>query len=109
MWQKRWISPQLRMGIAPPARFGGAMRRSHAIAKKHAFLDVFSRPAKISNDAIFVHIEGLRPCLSKPSYGATQWGLMVRLPQKERLKLKPPQKSFFDVECVVFVMPYRAL
>ena len=30
-----------------PAWLGGAMRRSHAIAKKHAFLYVFSRPAQI--------------------------------------------------------------
>ena len=72
------------------------MRRSRAIKKKHAFLYVFLHAAKISNDAIFVNIEGLRPCLSKPSYGATQWGLMVRLLQKERLK--PPQKSLLTLE-----------
>ena len=32
-----------------------------------------------------------RPCLSKPSYRAPKWALMVRLMQKERLK--SPQKS----------------
>ena len=56
-------------------------------------LPLDSRPAKISNDAIFVHIEGLRPCLSKPSYGAPKWALMVRLMQKKRPK--SPQKSLF--------------
>ena len=43
------------------------------------------------NGAIFVNIEGFRPCLSKPSYRAPKWALMVRLMQKERLK--SPQKS----------------
>ena len=68
------------------------MRRSRAIKKKHAFLDVFLRAAKkYQNDAIFVNIEGFRPCLSKPSYRAPKWAIMVRLMQKERLK--SPQKS----------------
>ena len=40
---------------------------------------------------IFVDIEGFRPYLSKPSYRAPKWALMVRLMQKERLK--SPQKS----------------
>ena len=40
---------------------------------------------------IFVDIESFRPCLSKPSYRAPKWALMVRLMQKERLK--SPQKS----------------
>ena len=43
------------------------------------------------NDAIFVNTEGFRPCLSKPSYRAPKWALMVRLTQKERLK--SPRKS----------------
>ena len=87
----RCNSHQLRLGIAPPTRLGGAMRQSHAIAKKHAFLYVFSRAAKNRNGTIFVNIEGLRPCLSKLSYRAPKWALMVRLMQKERLK--SPQKS----------------
>ena len=43
------------------------------------------RVPKYQNGVIFVNIEGFRPCLSKPSYGAPQWALMVRLMQKERL------------------------
>ena len=46
--KKRCKTHQLRLGIAHPTRLGGAMRRSHAIAKKHAFLYVFSRAAKTS-------------------------------------------------------------
>ena len=77
----------MRKGKASPAGFGGAMRRSHAIKKKHAFLDVFLHAAKkYQNDAIFVNTESFRPCLSKPSYRAPKWALMVRLMQKERLK-----------------------
>ena len=30
MWQKSWNSHQLRLGIRPPARLGGAVRRSSA-------------------------------------------------------------------------------
>ena len=48
---------------------------------------------KYQNNAIFVNIEGVRPCLSKPSYGASQWALIVRLMQKERPKTS--QKSLF--------------
>ena len=90
----RCNSHQLRLGIAPPTRLGGAMRLSHAIAKKHAFLYVFSRAAKNRNGTIFVNIEGLRPCLSKLSYRAPKWALMVRLMQQERRK--SPQKSIFQ-------------
>ena len=43
-----------------------------------AFVHVHSQN-NIKNGAIFVNIDGLRPCLSKPSYGASQWALMVRL------------------------------
>ena len=90
------MGKNLRLGYTkpPPAGFGGSMRRSHAIAKKHAFLYVFSRPAKYQNDVIFVNIEGLRSCLSKPSYRAPKWALMVRLMQQERRK--SPQKSIFQ-------------
>ena len=52
-----------------------------------AFFDV---QPKHQNGSIFVDIEGFRPCLSKPSYRAPKWALMVRLMQKERLK--SPQK-----------------
>ena len=63
--------------------------------KKYAFLYVFHVQPKHPNGVIFVNIEGFRPCLSKPSYGAPQWALMVRLMQKERLE--SPQKSLFCV------------
>ena len=49
----------------------------------------FSFISKVGN--IFVHIEGFRPCLSKRTYRAPKWALMVHLMQKERLK--SPQKS----------------
>ena len=70
------------------------MRRSRAIQKKNmpfwAFFYV--QPKKNQNDAtIFVNIEGFRPCLSKLSYRAPKWALMIRLVQKERLK--SPKKS----------------
>ena len=78
------------------------MWRSHAIKKKHAFLDVFSRAAKYQNGVIFVNIEGFRPCLSKPSYRAPKWALMVRLMQKERLK--SPQKSLILENWAIWVI-----
>ena len=46
LWTKLRGSHQPRLGLEPPAQFGGAMRRSGAIAKKHAFLYAFSRAAK---------------------------------------------------------------
>ena len=98
-WREIRMCLQTNHTKAPPAGFGGAMRRSRAIAKKHAFLGVFLngflRPAKIciKMTPFFVHIEGLRPCLSKPSYGAPKWALMVRLMQKKRPKSR--QKSLF--------------
>ena len=49
---------------------------------------------KDPNGAIFVNIEGYRPYLSKPSYGAPQYAPMVRLMQKERLK-SPHQSPFY--------------
>ena len=58
------------------------------------FFTFFHVQPKYQNDAIFVHIEGLRPCLSKPSYGAPKWALMVRLMQNKRPKSR--QKSLFQ-------------
>ena len=59
--------------------------------KNMPFWTFFHVQPKYQNDAIFVNIEGFRPCLSKPSYRAPKWALMVSLMQKERLK--SPQKS----------------
>ena len=85
MQQTAWVSSD-QPHEAAPAGFGGAMRRSRAITKKHAFLYVFLRAAKkiLKKAPFFVNTEGMRPCLSKPSYGASQWALMVRLMQKKR-------------------------
>ena len=74
-----------------PAWLGGWVRWRRAITKKHAFCAFFHVQPKHQNGYIFVDIEGFRPCLSKPSYRAPKWDLMVRLLQKERLK--SPQKS----------------
>ena len=63
--------------------------------KKCAFLCVFHVQPKHQNGAVFVNTEGFRPCLSKPSNGAPQWALVVRLMQKGRLK--SPHKSPFYV------------
>ena len=52
------------------------------------------------NDAIFVNIEGFRPCFSKPSYRVLKWALKARLMQKERLK--SPQKSLIIIENQAF-------
>ena len=71
------------------------MRRSRAITKQHAFLYVFHVQPKHPDGAISVEVEGSRPCLSKPSYGAPQWALVARLMQKEWLK--SPHKSLFYV------------
>ena len=59
--------------------------------KNMPFWAFFYVQPKYQNGAIFVNTEGFRPCLSKPSYRAPKWALMVRLMQKERLK--SPQKS----------------
>ena len=59
--------------------------------KNMPFWTFFYVQPKYQNGAIFVNTEGFRPCLSKPSYRAPKWALMVRLMQKERLK--SPQKS----------------
>ena len=60
---------------------------------------------KHQNGNIFVDIEGFRPCLSKPSYRAPKWALMVRLMQKERLKSpqKPPILEDQAI-CVILVI-----
>ena len=63
--------------------------------KNMPFWYVFHVQPKHPNGAIFINIEGFRPFLSKPSYGAPQWALMVRLMQKERLK--SPHNSLFYV------------
>ena len=69
--------------------------------KKHAFLYVFfTCSPKHQNGNVFVDIESFRPCLSKPSYRAPKWALMVRLMQKERLE--SPQKSLI-IENQAFV------
>ena len=72
-----------------PAWLGGWVRWRHAITKKTCFLYVFLRAC--SQNTTNCNVIGFRPCLSKPSYRAPKWALMVRLMQKERLK--SPQKS----------------
>ena len=50
-WREIRMWLQTNHTKAPPAGFGGAMRRSHAIAQKHASLDVFLRfftPARVA-------------------------------------------------------------
>ena len=74
MWEKRCKSHQLRLGIAPPARFGGAMRRSRAIAKKHAFLYVFSRAAKISKWHHFRQYRRIAVMFEQAKLQGTQMG-----------------------------------
>ena len=86
-------------GLLPPTRSqpqlglavgcGGATPQR----KNMLFCAFFHVQPKYQNDAIFVNIEGFRPCLSKPSYGASQWALMVRLMQKERPKLLAPARA----------------
>ena len=95
---KRRVCVQTNNTKPPPSEFGGAVRRSRAITKKTClFVRFFTYSAqpKYQNDAIFVNSEGLRPCLSKPSYGAPQWALIARLMQKERPKSPPPKAPFF--------------
>ena len=58
------------------------------------------QPKHQNGGAISANIEGLRPCLSKPSYGLPQWALVVRLMQKGRLK--SPHKPLFDVTGLFF-------
>ena len=67
------------------------MRRRRAIAKKIPFVRFGECSQNHQDGAIFVNTEGLRPCLSKLSYGASIWALMACLMQKKRLK--SPQKS----------------
>ena len=92
-WAKTRRCLQTNHTKPPPAGFGGAVRRSRAITKNMPFCAFFYVQPKYQNNAIFVNTEGFRPCLSKPSYRAPKWALMVRLMQKERPK--SPQKSLF--------------
>ena len=66
---------------------------SRYLKKTCLLVRFFTCSQKYQNNAIFLNIEGFRPCLSKPSYGALKWALMVRLIQKKRPK--SPQKSLF--------------
>ena len=92
--KKRRVCLQTNNTKPPPAGFGGAMRRSRAITKKNMpFCAFFHVQPKHQNGAILVNIEGFRPRLSKPSYGASQWALVARLMQNDRPK--SPQKSLF--------------
>ena len=87
-------APSDALGEGTPGwvwRCDAAISRYHKT--KHSFLYVFHVQPKHPNGAIFVNTEGFWPCLSKPSYGAPQWALMVRLMQKERHK--SPRKSQF--------------
>ena len=60
---------------------------------------------KYQNEITLVNIGGFRPCLSKPSYRAPKWALMVRLMQKERLK--SPQKSLIiENQTSIRLCPY---
>ena len=77
---------------------GWVWRCDAAISRYHLktclfvrFSPFFHVQPKHPNGAIFVNIEAFRPCLGKPSYGAPQWALMVRLLLKERLQ--SPHKS----------------
>ena len=78
-------------------RLGLAVRCGDlALSQKNIpFCAFFTCSQNTINGAIFVNIGGFRPCLSKPSYGAPQWALMVRRMQKERLK--SPHESLFYV------------
>ena len=58
------------------------------------FCAFFYVQPKHQDGAIFVNTEGMRPCLSKLSYGAPKGALAVRLMQQERRK--SPQKSIFQ-------------
>ena len=73
--------------------------------KNMPFCAFFHVQPKHPNGNIFVDIEGFRPYLSKPSYRAPNWALMVRLIQKERLK--SPYKSLIienQAALVIFVI-----
>ena len=79
-----------RLGLA--VRYGDL---ALSLKNIHFFVRFLRVQPKHQNGANFVNIEGFRPCLSKPSYRAPQWALMVRLIQKERLK--SPRKLPFYV------------
>ena len=101
---RTWRSAIADLRTPPPGAPSGALgegnpgwvwRCDAAISRYKEKTCLFGRffhvQPKYQNDAIFVNTEGFRPCLSKPSYRAPKWALMVRLMQKERLK--SPQKS----------------
>jgi hypothetical protein len=52
-WGKRCGYLQTNHTKPPPAGFGGSMRQSRAIKKKHHFVYLFSRAAKTSKVALF--------------------------------------------------------
>ena len=77
---------------------GWVWRCDAAISRYHKKTCLFVRFFTSSKNIkkwrhFFVNIDGLRPCSSNPSYGASQWALMDRLMQKKWPK--PPQKSMF--------------
>jgi hypothetical protein len=75
--------------------FGGAMRRSRAYHFfKMPFCTFFTCSQNTQMAPFSLIPKVFRPCLSKPSNGAPQWALMVRLMQKERLK-SPHKSPFF--------------
>ena len=76
---------------AQPRKVRLSFRKRSTDVEKAGQHDWRFATTEYQNDAIFVNTEGFRPCLSKPSYRAPKWALMVRLMQKERLK--SPQKS----------------
>ena len=102
---RTWRSAIADLRTPPPGAPSGALgegnpgwvwRCDAAISRYKEKICLFGRfftcSQKYQNDAIFVnYTEGFRPCLSKPSYRALKWALMVRLMQKEWLK--SPQKS----------------
>ena len=85
---------QLHEGTPDLAWLGDAAISRYSQKKNMPFCAFFHVQPKCQNDDIFVNFEGLRPCLSKPSYRAPKWALMVRLMQQERRK--SPQKSIFQ-------------
>ena len=90
--------PGVPSGVLGEGTPGWVWRCDAAISRYHknkrAFLCVFYVQPKHQNGVvIFVNTESFLPCLSKPSYGAPQWALVVRLMQKGRLE--SPHKSLF--------------
>ena len=57
---------------------------------------------KMATFSLISKVAGFRPCLSKASYRAPKWVLVVRLMQKERLK--SPQKSLVIENQAIWVI-----